>query len=157
MLGGLCSCFAFLVRSLRALNQKPCLIRARLNDGPTRRVRLRPVQGNPCDRTRLAPGMERSFGSRRRIARAGWWQCFPEYVDCSSACQHNFGYSYCGSLAPPPGIGQRSLHGSRQHHCLWFISQAQLVIAHGPLQCASSEEELRRRSEWFAYSDDTVE
>jgi hypothetical protein len=21
--------------------------------------------------------MERSFGSRRRIARAGWWQCFP--------------------------------------------------------------------------------
>ena len=31
------------------------------------------------------------------------------------------------------------------------------VIAHGPLQCASSEEELRRRSEWFAYSDDIVE
>jgi hypothetical protein len=28
------------------------------------------------------------------------------------------------------------------------------VIAHGPLQCASSEEELRRQSEWFAYSDD---
>jgi hypothetical protein len=30
------------------------------------------------------------------------------------------------------------------------------VIAHGQLQCASSEEELRRRSEWFAYSDDII-
>jgi hypothetical protein len=53
--------------------------------------------------------------------------------------------------APPPGI-RPALAARFPSTPLSLVHMASTtVIAHGPLQCASSEEELRRRSDWFAY------